>query len=191
MSNILSEQIIDFLCKEDKRLEQKAINQMYKLQQGLRYTIKKKYNLSQDEVTHAYHDALISFIKAVRTDKFRKEAKLDTYFYSIFQNKCNDMIRKRPIETLNIPEDTPETIKKLIYSLLEQDDVASILEYVIKQLQGKNCQGILTDFYYYNYSMEGIAEKYGYKNDNAANTKKNVCMNELREIIYQKLAHLL
>lgn len=186
-----SEEVIALILDRSETALSEAIRLMYKYQQNLRYAFKRDFNLSSHEITEAHDEAILSFIKEVRGGRFRGEAQVDTYFYTILKNKCTNMIRKRSSQSstrvmVDLPSDLPGPVTTLVTSILERNEVAASLRYLIKKLRGKNCQGILTDFYYYGFSMEGICEKYGYQNPNAANTKKNTCMNELKNFIQKK-----
>lgn len=181
-------EIIHIILSQDDIQLGKAINFLYKKYNGYKNSFRFKFNLSAHEVNEAQDEAILNLIKQIRSGKFKNESSIGTFYYRIFNNKCIDIARKEKHHLkIELPTDLPLNIADSITSKIENEELTNQLQQFIRQLKGKNCKFLLIDYYYYNYSMEGICEKYGYKNPNAANTKKNECMNELKKMVSKKM----
>ena len=72
------------------------------------------------------------------------------------------------------------------FTILDEQDSTSLIKEALKEL-GDPCKSILTQFYYEQFSMEMIAEKFGYTNSDTAKTQKYKCLKRLKTILSKKM----
>lgn len=145
-----------------------------------------KYQLSDEDLQDAYADAVIALGEQVADGRFREEAKLSTYLYRIFFNKCVDIIRKyatnRVVAMPDLP-DTGLTERDSLDDLAIQDQMEVLGKY-LDQL-GDRCKQILLYWGYWGYNMHEIAEKMGFKNNKSVISQKHKCFEKLKKMIRQ------
>lgn len=141
----------------------------------------KKHQLDRESLMDAYSDSIIDFKEQIRKQKFQQKSKCSTYFYSIFNNKCIDILRKKTtnIITHEIPEHLKDTSPDIVNEMTSADRI-HYLEAIINQL-GSRCREILMDWND-GYSMEEIARRNNLLNANVARSKRYSCLQQLMEI---------
>jgi RNA polymerase sigma-70 factor (ECF subfamily) len=140
--------------------------------------MEKKYSLAREAVTDAYTDAIIDFKEQVKNHMFRQKSKCSTYLYSIFSNKCIDILRKKTTHTVindlpeNIRDHSPDIVQMLTMTVEKKylDDLMAML--------GSRCRDILMDWND-GYSMDEIAERNELLNANVARSKRYTCLQQL------------
>jgi RNA polymerase sigma factor (sigma-70 family) len=141
----------------------------------------RKYELDREVLMDAYSDAVIDFKEQVRKHQFKRKSKCSTYFYSIFNNKCIDILRRKTTNIISneIPEylsDTdPDIIHQMTFAVQKQ-----VLDKMISRL-GSRCREILMDWND-GYSMEEIARRNHLLNANVARSKRYSCLQQLMVI---------
>lgn len=142
-------------------------------------TFSKK--LSSEDIEEAFHDALLAFSDQIIHQKFGGNSRLETFFYSIFNYKCYDRLRKNSKD----PDKTDQThdpvnpLEDTLMSLIREEDKAMLLAALdrLKEL----CKKVLL-LWNDGYSMEEIARQTGLKNANTAKAKKSQCFHELKSM---------
>jgi RNA polymerase sigma-70 factor (ECF subfamily) len=160
---------------------EKCLELFYKENFGYLGIMGKKYGLDREALLDAYSDSIIAFRDHVRNNQFKQKSKCSTYFYSIFNNKCIDILRKKTtyIVTHEIPENlkdtTPDIIQALTFSV-EKDYLTGLMTRL-----GSRCREILMDWND-GYSMEDIAIRNHLLNAKVARSKRYSCLQQLLEL---------
>ena len=138
----------------------------------------KKYGLNTEDATDAYADAIIGFKEQVRNRQFRQKSKCSTYLYSIFNNKCIDILRKKT--TYTIINELPDNIKDQSPDIVQMLTMTVEKKYLDKLMNmlGSRCREILMDWND-GYSMDEIAERNALLNASVARSKRYTCLQQL------------
>ena len=159
-------------------LMERCLEYFYKENIRLIGMMGKRYGLSRDSLLDAYSDAIIDFKEQVRKHQFQQKSKCSTYFYSIYNNKCIDILRKRTTYTVtneipeNLKDTTPDIVQMLTF-MVEK----SYLDRIIERLS-TGCKEILMDWND-GYSMEEIAQRNNLLNAHVARSKRYACLQQL------------
>jgi RNA polymerase sigma factor (sigma-70 family) len=140
--------------------------------------MEKKYGLNREATMDAYADAIIDFKEQVRNHQFKHNSKCSTYLYSIFSNKCIDILRKKTTHT--IINDLPENLKDLSPDIVQMLTLTVERTYLdnLMAMLGSRCREILMDWND-GYSMDEIAERNALLNANVARSKRYTCLQQL------------
>jgi len=137
-----------------------------------------------DDGQDMYHEGIIVLDRNIREGKFRGEAPLKGYLYSICRFLWMNQLRKNAhttqgaeIALANEPDEyTPEI------TLIAQER-KNLLNSLLSQL-GERCQQIL-ELWKLSYSMEEIAEKLSFSSSDMARKAKYRCHLSLMELVQQ------
>ncbi|MBC7920633.1 MAG: sigma-70 family RNA polymerase sigma factor [Ferruginibacter sp.] len=134
-------------------------------------------------------EVLVIFVEMVQKDKYRGEAGVKSFLYSLTHNLWISELRKRSSTAKRnaLFENNRETVEK---------DVAGYLMYkeaqkkVIELLGGlgEKCKQILTLFYYENLPMKEILKQTSYENEQVLRNKKYRCLQQLTTTMRQSPA---
>lgn len=153
----------------------------YFVERGMR-----KYSLPEEEAFDAYTDAVLSAIDAITRQSFEGASSLKTYLFTIFHNKCVDLLRKKATnknsvhQTVSMTEmllHVSDAGKSVIQRLIEESDW-EMLKKRLNEL-GDSCREMLL------LSAEGnsdkrIAELMDYKTAAVVKTSRLRCLERLR-----------
>lgn len=142
----------------------------------------KNFNLNEEESSDIFQDALISFYFNFKNNKISDlSCSIKTYLFAIGKNLSLKKIRKD--KRLVKPGDLESfQIKDDLSFPMEGNEKQKQIADMVKSL-GNPCETILRYYYFDNYSMDLIAGKMGYKNQNVVKSQKLRCIKELREKI--------
>ena len=143
-------------------------------------------SLSVLDVEEIYDDAILALYQNVKDGKLKElTCSLQTYINRIGEHKAIDVIRKKHLETEELPEydslDFCERTEE--YWLAEGDSLEEERKNTIYNLIEKlvePCKKILFSFYYDHCSMEVIAKSMGMANSDVAKTQKSRCMSKVK-----------
>jgi RNA polymerase sigma-70 factor (ECF subfamily) len=170
-------EIIQKIIQGGSHME-KCLENFYK--ENIRFinVMEKKYGLSREAAIDAYSDAIIDFKEQVRNRQFQQKSKCSTYLYSIFNNKCIDILRKKTTHT--IMSDLPENMKDQSPDIVQMLTLTVEKKYLdnLMTMLGSRCREILMDWND-GYSMEEIAERNALLNANVARSKRYTCLQQL------------
>jgi len=140
--------------------------------------MEKKYGLNREAAIDAYTDAIIDFKDQVKNGQFQHKSKCSTYLYSIFNNKCIDILRKKSTHT--VINDLPENIRDRSPDIVQMLTMSVERKYMdnLMAMLGPRCREILMDWND-GYSMEEIAERNALLNANVARSKRYTCLQQL------------
>jgi RNA polymerase sigma factor (sigma-70 family) len=157
---------------------EKCLEVFYRENIRLISVMEKKYGITRDASIDAYTDAIIDFKEQVRKGQFLQKSKCSTYLFSIFNNKCIDILRKKTTHT--IINDLPENLKD------QSPDIVQMLTMTVEKtyldnlmaLLGSKCREILMDWND-GFSMDEIAKRNDLLNANVARSKRYTCLQQL------------
>ena len=143
-------------------------------------------SLSVLDVEEIYDDAILELYHNVKDVKLKElTCSLQTYINRIGEHKAIDIIRKKHLETEELPEydslDFCERTEE--YWLAEGDSLEEERKNTIYNLIERlvePCKKILFSFYYDHCSMEVIAKSMGMANSDVAKTQKSRCMSKVK-----------
>ena len=146
-----------------------------------RYVINNSGNLEDAE--DLFQDSLIALLNNIRKPEFQLSSSLQNYLLSISRNLWLRELKKnkmRHVENLdgiteqwmNISDDEVESMD---LENKRQEDLSKQFA-----LLGNDCRTLLTEFYYYQKSLDEISKKMNYTYD-FIKVKKFRCMKELKK----------
>jgi RNA polymerase sigma factor (sigma-70 family) len=155
-------------------------------------------NGNPDDAQDIFQEVIVAFIQLVRTNKFRGEASIKTFLFSLNRNIWYNELkrRKRAIDRnknydrLSRPDE--EVVDRVIENREANQQILKLLESL-----GENCKKILLLYYYENRSMKEILSDLDYENEQIVRNKKYKCMKKLEQMIeedgnlFQHLKNLL
>lgn len=147
------------------------------------------YNIDREEAEDVCSDTCIDVYQNIVNEKYKKtnESSLKSYFYEVGKYKILNILNKGK---------TSETHLKIIgerskdsYGTSDANQQRKEMVQKVKELMDlldDKCQKVLTLFYYYNLSMEVIAEKMEFKNEDVAKNKKLKCLRRLQILTLER-----
>lgn len=179
------EELIQHL-QENNLLKRKAEDTLfnryvYFIKEGM-----KKYALQEDEAFDAYSDAILHAIDNFRRERFESRSSLKTYVYSIFINKCVDLLRKKATNRNSVHQTSPipdmlmliaDPAKTILQQLIERTDM-NALKNKLQEL-GESCRKLLMLFAD-GYSDREVSVLMEYKSADVVKTSRLRCMDKLR-----------
>jgi RNA polymerase sigma factor (sigma-70 family) len=142
---------------------------------------------TRDNTKHVVHESIITFLFNLHYEKYqwREEAELMTYVVSIARHKWSEMNRKsaRPVslDVTTLPPDV-EPVSGSDVDELDFEKRRLLVEQNLKHL-GEKCQRCIDLFYFQKKSMQEIAVRLGWANEDVAKKEKYRCLKKLRQLI--------
>lgn len=181
MEQLDDQQIVDKLGNGDESLFRQLYSQ-YK--DDFQEWARNNFSLDVEDALDIFQDALIAlYDNAVKGKLTNLTVKLKTYLYAIAKH----LIYRRYRQTKNIiyTDNPGNSMNDVPFEELaiEDEGLTERQLEVVRALDTMRepCQSILKLFYYRSYSMEEMAERFGYKNTTTMKMTKMRCMNELRQ----------
>lgn len=166
--------------------DETIVNRIYREnREGFLGWARRHYPLEEEVLVDIYQDAVIILYQNVVEEKVTDlRSTLTTYLFGIAKNLILKALRQKkrtPLQLDQIPEVAvaPHFLQKTEHDHQQQKVRAALARL------GKVCQQILEYFYYYEFSLEVIAERLAYKNANTVKAQKHRCMKQLEEQLNQ------
>jgi len=173
--------IIKAIIDNQKHLDD-CLKYLYKNLYKKTVSFFKGKGMNEDEIKDLFQDAIIVFYEMVKNKKFRTDAQISTFIFSVMKYKWINNLKKKITKTEFERDDIEELDGMNIEEKIIKKEKQQIVLNYINKLQ-ENCKKILVDYYYNSMSMKDIAQRLGYKNDQIARNRKMLCMKALQEII--------
>ncbi len=163
----------------------KAIGFIYKNYYNLLeyYVVNNKG--TKEDAADIIQETLVAFIDIVQQDKFRGEAGVKSFLYSIARNLWLSEFRKRnSADNRNrvFEKGKDETEQGAINQLIKSEYYKAIQD--LFERLGEKCKQLLLLVYYEDLPMKDIVEKMpGYENEQVLRNKKYKCMKQLEQMI--------
>ena len=127
-----------------------------------------------------YHDTFITFDRLIRAGKYRGEAALKTFFYSIAKWQWLSRQRKAG-RTVSMESTELIEIEYFADDEMYDRERQSVFERMLTAL-GDKCKKMLS-LYQLSYSMKEIAAEMGYASDQVAMNQCSECRKKLKHLI--------
>ena len=140
---------------------------------------------TKDDAADIIQETIIAFIEIVQKDKFRGEASVKSFLYTITKNLWFSEIRKRTSSdnrnrVFEKGKDLAE--QETVQHMIKRESVNLIQE--LFQRLGDKCKQLLLMVYYEDLSMKEILERItDYENEQVLRNKKYKCMKQLEQMI--------
>lgn len=142
---------------------------------------------SEADVEDIFHDSLIVIIEKMRKNELYLTSKMSTYLHGIVENKCKEWLRRRGKKnTVTLPNDWEEGEENGYDE--NKDQLIALLRLCIEKLP-ETRKNIVMGYYYANYKMETIAEKYRFTNSDSVKSQKYKAIMDLKNCM-PKSKHL-
>lgn len=162
--------------------QEKSCSYLFKKYKDWIRLASQRHQLTEEESSEAYHDAILAFQQQVKKGQFRGQSGLSTYLNSIFQRKCIDQIRRRNRQKIHLSEIDKTDVIDPVQDIEQQMIISELYDYVMRQIDqlGNVCKQVLLDRYYWGVEdMAEIALRAGLKNANTAGSIRYRSMKQL------------
>lgn len=161
-----------------------------------RYVVNNNGNW--DDAQDIFQEVLVAFINLIKAGKFRGEASIKTFLYSLNKNIWLNELKKRGRSQVREMkyEKAADKTEHGINTALEAREANAGLMKVMDEL-GETCKKILLLYYYENQTMKEILTSLNYENEQVVRNKKYKCLKKLEELLtenkslYHQLKNLL
>lgn len=161
-----------------------AIAQLYKTY----YRPLERYVLnnsgSEMDAEDLVQDVMVAFVDLVQQGKYRGEASVKSFLYTISRNiwitelrKRNSTAKRNELFELDRDPLTDDVSEYVTYGEAQQT-IAELFSRL-----GDTCRTILTLFYYHDLPMKDILKQTNYENEQVLRNRKYKCLKEMTELI--------
>ena len=154
----------------------------YRLLEGLVLTNSGSKTDAQDLI----QEVLMLFIDMVQKDKYRGEASVKSFLYTVARNLWITELRKRGSDAKRneLFETNRDQVEEDISSYLTRKEAHQTVIALFDQL-GERCKQILTLFYYDNLSVKDILKQTNYENEQVLRNRKYKCLKALTDMVQE------
>jgi RNA polymerase sigma factor (sigma-70 family) len=141
-------------------------------------------NGSWDDAQDIFQEVMVAFINLVKAGKFRGEASIKTFLYSLNKNIWLNELKKRgrtQVREMKY-EKASDKMEQGINTALEAREANEGLLKIMGEL-GETCKKILLLYYYENQSMREILASLNYENEQVVRNKKYKCLKQLEQLV--------
>ena len=141
-------------------------------------------NGSRQDAEDIFQEIVVDFIEAVQRNKFRGEASVKTFLYSLNKHAwLNELKRRGRAARREVKFDKEHEKDEVDVShyIASREAKAQVMK-VVEQL-GEACKKILVMFYYENLSMKDILKKTAYETEQVVRNKKYKCLKQLEQML--------
>ncbi|UJP64362.1 RNA polymerase sigma factor [Mongoliitalea daihaiensis] len=140
---------------------------------------------NEDDAADIIQESFLVFIKMVESDKFRQEAAIKSYLYSITKNLWITELRKRKSMAARqeVYSKQMDDLEVDVTLTIVQNESHHLILDLFSEL-GEKCKQILYNFYYENLSMKEILKLQNFSNEQVLRNKKHKCLKGLIEKIH-------
>lgn len=162
-----------------KSRDESAIRQIYHMNWPMILQMVKMNNGDEAEAKDLYQDSILDFLEKVWSENFILTCKIKTFIYSICRKKWLYQLKgRRKLIDIEKYVEIEEIAEEALVEAPDIPDDEQII-FAINAL-GEPCKSLLIGFYYEKLSMEKLAEKLNYKNENVAKQQKLRCKDRLK-----------
>ncbi|MEO1049401.1 MAG: sigma-70 family RNA polymerase sigma factor [Bacteroidota bacterium] len=179
-------QIVTAIQTGSRSEANKVMQYLYKTHYPLIKKFVVKNRGTEEHAADVFQDAMVVFHKQVKEGKFQSKSTIKTYLYSIVRNIWLKQIKANSnelIAVVDMLDDLADVDNN--DSVFDISKSAKVFKELMAELKG-NCEQVLIDYYYNEFSMKMIMEKYGLQSLATAKNKKYRCLQFLIKIIREK-----
>lgn len=175
------------LALKDAREMDDAIRFLYQEYYGLLEYYVMNNKGSQDDAADVIQETIVAFIEITEQNKFRGDASIKSFLYSITRNLWLAELRKRNSSDnrnriFEMAKDTTE--KETVQHLVQREQFNFIVQ--IFDRLGDKCKQLLMLVYFENMSMNDILPQMeDYENEQVLRNKKYKCMKQLENMMQE------
>jgi len=178
----------EFTLEELRTGSDAVIRQVYEENRNKFLNFARRYHLSDDENIDIYQDAFIIFHDNVMSGKVQKfTSSIATYLFGIGKYLIfNQMKKNKRTVGSNYDVARAGAEDELVAAWeIDEPDLTPEQQLLQKHFPslGKQCQELLTLFYYRGYTIQEIMEAENYNSENVVKAAKSRCMRTLKERI--------
>lgn len=184
----MKEKKTEFTLEQLRTGSNTVLKQVYEENRDKFLNFARRYHLSEDENIDIYQDAFIIFHDNVMSGKVQRfTSSISTYLFSIGKYLIFDQMKKNKrtvganydLARVGAEDELVETLE------IEEPDLTPEQQLLQKYFPslGKQCQELLTLFYYRGYTIQEIMQAENYNNENVVKAAKSRCMRTLKERI--------
>ncbi len=133
-----------------------------------------------DDAEDMLQEALIALWERVRSGRYTREAKLETFVVAVVKNIWHRrLLRKRrePVHAVD-PDSTADGEPGMLEELVHDEQAAAVQRAL--ESMGDPCKTLLLLYYYDELDMDEIARRMGFANAATAKSKKYQCKKQLQ-----------
>jgi len=171
---------------KDKKQIDAGILFIFKEHYGLLENYVMNNNGSKEDAADVIQETIVAFIEIVQQDKFRGDASVKSFLYSITKNLWLTELRKKAsADNRNrIFEKAKDTTEQETVNHLIKKEYYNSIQQLFAKL-GEKCKQLLMLVYYEDLSMKEIFEQMpDYQNEQVLRNKKYKCMKQLEQMIH-------
>ena len=146
--------------------------------------VSKRYQVDDDMANDAFQEAILALRFNVVHNRLKEmRSSLKTYLFSIGKNQLLNRLKKSnyeiSVEDLSSYQGASALVISQKEALTERQE---LIRKEIAMMQDP-CHSILRMFYYLGYSMEVIAARMSYRNEDVAKSQKLRCLKKLKAAV--------
>lgn len=143
------------------------------------------YRIDEEQAADAFQDAVVCLYRNVVQGKLESlSSSLKTYLFAIGKN----IIRKKLQQPVAMESSELSVVEHLHAEPIDQFATNDRQRLVARLMEtiGEPCKSILELFYFRGFSMEAIAQRMDYKNENVVKTQKLRCLTNLKNMVRER-----
>ena len=146
----------------------------------------RRYDVPRQVLLDVYQDAVIILYQNVVEEKVTElRSSVKTYLFGIAKYLILKHFRDQRRLHAGDEEIAEIPVAPRYLEQVEHDDRRDRVRTALNALP-PNCRQLIEYFYYYDFSLEAIAERMRYKNANTVKAQKHRCMKTLEELLRPK-----
>ncbi len=141
-------------------------------------------NGSRQDAEDVFQEVMVNFIELVQQDKFRGEASVKTFLFSLNRYTWLNELKRRGralVREEKYERGQDRVEMDTSHFIADREGKAEVLR-VVGEL-GETCRKILLLFYYENLSMKEILEATDYETEQVVRNKKYKCLKQLEQMV--------
>jgi RNA polymerase sigma factor (sigma-70 family) len=137
-------------------------------------------NGTLEEAKDVFHESLITLFEKCRTEELQIRGSVIHYILGMCRNQYFNYLRQKQKEV------SLDDFSETAYAATETGTAGniSLLKYLEKA--GKKCLDLLQAVYYFKYSMQEVAEEFGFRTVRSATVQKYKCMEKVRHEVAKR-----
>jgi RNA polymerase sigma factor (sigma-70 family) len=168
----------------------RGVNQAVAFLYKSHYRLLERYILnnsgSNADAEDVIQEVMVSFVEMVQQGKYRGEAGVKSFLYTLTRNLWITELRKRSADAKRheVYENARDQWDEDVTGFISYKEAQKTIVELFEKL-GEKCRNILTLFYYEDLSMKEILAKTQYENEQVLRNKKYKCLKEMTDMVHK------
>jgi RNA polymerase sigma factor (sigma-70 family) len=178
--NLTDQEILEKI--KSKSDPNQAISQLYSQHYGMLEHYIIQNSGSADDAADLIQEVMLVFVKLVSEEKYRGEASVKSFLYSICKNLWITELRKRKSTEARHDryEGEKDQLENDISTQISKNENLKFVMDLFDKL-GEKCKQVLTLFYFDELPMKEISEKLEFSSEQVLRNKKYKCLQNLTD----------